>query len=93
MDTYVKESLPRSSRELEVTVGIDSALEQVEYVEQVRGDDKPFVRVMERRAAYGLLFNQMIRLTLAGEAFTYDQDKGLVWDEDGYIIHAFVAGI
>lgn len=93
MSTWVKESLPRSSRELEVTVGIDSALEQVEYVEQVRGDDEPFVRVMERRAAYGLLFNQMIKLTMEAQPFTYDQDKGLVWDEDGYIIHAFVASI
>ncbi|RYH50707.1 MAG: hypothetical protein EON54_15505 [Alcaligenaceae bacterium] len=93
MGAYIKESLPHGSRDLEITVGMDSALDQVEYVEQVRGDDKPFVRVMSRRAAYGLLFNQMMKLTLAGEAFTYDQDKGLVWDEDGYIIHAFVAGI
>lgn len=79
--------------DLLATVLVDSPTESVEYIEQVRGDDKPFIRVMERRQAYGMLFNQMMKLTLAAQPFTYDQDKGLVWDEDGYIIHAFICGI
>lgn len=79
--------------DLVATVFVDSPTEQVEYIEQVRGTDKPFIRVMERRQAYGLLFNEMMKLTLARQAFTYDEDKGLVYEDNGYTVHAFICGI